>query len=288
MQHVTDIVAKAVTAVFCALLVMVLATGPGLAQDTKPLKGVALVIGQSNYATLPKIPNSAQDARAIADVLGKLGLTTDTATDSKSQDFRRTIDSFIEKAQGADVALIYYSGHAIEAGGINYLLPTDTDLNALEAADQTLVSLQDVRDRLRQKAKTTILLLDASRPNPFPKYAVVQRAKGSTGDPIATMGLGPPNGAAATTSEVIGFAAEPRQVAVEGPAGGSSPYAAALIKHLPATPAYEFSQVMAMVAEEVSLATQGRQRPWTSASVKQVLNFGGQVDETSDSGQLAS
>src|SRR5262249_48945115 len=84
-----------------------------------------------------------------------------------------------------------------------------------------------------------------------------------------------------------GFAAEPRQIAVDGPAGGSSPYAAALIKHLPATPAYDFSQVMAMVAEEVSLATQGRQRPWTSARLKQVLNFGGQVDETSDSGQLA-
>jgi uncharacterized caspase-like protein len=275
-------------------LVVVLATGPGLTQDVKPLKGVALVIGQSGYAALPRLPNSAQDARAIADVLGKLGLTTDIATDGKSQDLRRSIDSFIQKAQGADVAIVYYSGHAIEAGGVNYLLPTDTDLNALETADQSLVSLEDVRARLRQKAKTTILLLDACRPNPFPKYAVVQRAKGSAGEPIATMGLGPPSAAPAAsttpdaTSEVIGFAAEPRQVAVDGTAGGNSPYAAALIKHLPATPAYDFSQVMAMVAQEVSLATQGRQQPWTSASLKQVLNFGGHVDESSDDAQLAS
>src|SRR4029453_17443805 len=86
---------------------------------------------------------------------------------------------------------------------------------------------------------------------------------------------------------VIGFAAEPRQVAVDGLPGGNSPYAAALIKHLPAAPAYEFSQVMAMVSEEVSLATQGRQRPWTSASLKQVLNFGGRVDESSDDAQIA-
>ena len=86
---------------------------------------------------------------------------------------------------------------------------------------------------------------------------------------------------------MIGFAAEPRQVAVDGPSGGNSPYAAALIKHLPAIPAYDFGQVMTMVSEEVSLATQGRQRPWTSASLKQVLNFGGHVDEASDNAQIA-
>src|SRR4029079_12593809 len=124
--------AKAVTAAFCALLVVVLAAGPGLTQDVKALKGVALVIGQTSYAALPRLPNSAQDARAIADVLGKLGLAIDIAADGKSQDLRRTIDSFIQKAQGADVAIVYYSGHAIEAGGVNYLLPIDTDLNALE------------------------------------------------------------------------------------------------------------------------------------------------------------
>ena len=141
MQQLTDIIAKAVTAAFCALLAIVLATGSGLAQDTKPLKGVALVIGLSAYSALPRLPNTAEDARAIADVLGKLGLATDIANDSKSQDLRRAIDGFIEKAQGTDVAIVYYAGHAIELGGTNYLLPTDTDLNALEAADQTLVSL---------------------------------------------------------------------------------------------------------------------------------------------------
>jgi uncharacterized caspase-like protein len=33
--------------------------------------------------------------------------------------------------QGADVALLYYSGDGIEAGGINYLLPVDANLESL-------------------------------------------------------------------------------------------------------------------------------------------------------------
>ena len=56
-------------------------------------------------------------------------------------------------------------------------------------------------------------------------------------------------------NEMIGFAAEPRQLVVEGTPEGSSPYAAALLKHLPASPGYDFGQVMAMVTEEVYLAT---------------------------------
>ena len=34
----------------------------------------------------------------------------------------------------ADVAVLYYSGHGIEAGGENFLVPVDADLSALDAA----------------------------------------------------------------------------------------------------------------------------------------------------------
>ena len=87
---------------------------------------------------------------------------------------------------------------------------------------------------------------------------------------------------------MIGFAAEPRQLVVEGTSEGGSPYAAALLKHLPASPGYEFAQVMTMVGEDVYLATAGRQRPWTSGSVRRVLNFGGKADQANtDDARLA-
>src|SRR4029079_1844507 len=45
---------------------------------------------------------------------------------------------------------------------------------------------------------------------------------------------------------------------------------------------------MTMVGEEVALATQGQQQPWTNASLKRVLNFGGQAEEpASDEARLS-
>nr|WP_246737279.1 hypothetical protein [Nordella sp. HKS 07] len=38
---------------------------------------------------------------------------------------------------------------------------------------------------------------------------------------------------------------------------------------------------MTMVTEEVYLSTQTRQRPWTNASLRRILAFGGKVEEIS-------
>lgn len=279
---------RRVTALFCALLV-VLAIGRAKAEEAAALKGVALVIGESAYETLAPLPNPERDARDIEDLLAKLGFDTDLATDAKAKKLRRTVDGFIEDAEGADVALLYYSGHGIEAGGVNYLIPIDADQASLEAADENLISLQGVLEQLRQKARITILLLDACRSNPFPREALVKPTAGSAGEPVAASGLGAPRGALVieTTAspdsigELIGFAAEPGKAALDGANGANSPYAAALLKHLAANRGYDFGQVMTMVTEEVYLATGTRQRPWTNASLRRFLSFGGTVEEAS-------
>ena len=56
MHHLAGIVVKAVTAAFCAFMMVVFVTGSAFAQDTKP-QGVALVIGESTYEALPPLPN---------------------------------------------------------------------------------------------------------------------------------------------------------------------------------------------------------------------------------------
>ena len=62
--------------------------------------------------------------------------------------------------------------------------------------------------------------------------------------------------------------------ALDGPPGGNSPYAAALLKQLSANHGYEFGQVMTLVTEEVYLSTDAKQRPWTNGSLRRFLNFG--------------
>lgn len=62
------------------LLVAMLALAPARAQD-KPLRGVALVVGQSDYGGMPILKNPANDAAAMSDLLGRLGFDVTTALD---------------------------------------------------------------------------------------------------------------------------------------------------------------------------------------------------------------
>ena len=53
------------------LVALLLALAPALAQD-KPLRGVALVVGQSDYANMPDLRNPENDGRDMTRLLGIL------------------------------------------------------------------------------------------------------------------------------------------------------------------------------------------------------------------------
>jgi len=262
-----------------ALVACVILTSASLAQE-RTLKGVALVIGQTNYAALPALPNPTNDARLISGLLGDLGFEVSTVLDADSVRLERTLRRFTEDAAGADVALLYFAGHGVEAGGENFLVPID----ATPDAPKGLAAISPILAELQASVPVTILLLDACRTNPFPQGAMIA-AEGGTPSPVSGVGLGAlrgvvpfrSTGSAAATTEtlgaVIGFAAEPGKAALDGNAGASSPYAAALAKHLPAS-GFAFGDVMTMVTEEVYLATGAQQLPWTNASLRRQLFFG--------------
>src|SRR5688572_22595067 len=118
-----------IPAFLCAVLLWLgLASSLAFAQDAPQFKGVALVIGQSSYRHLPALANTGNDARALTQLLTGLGFEARTVADRDAQKLRRDLERFAEDAEGADVAILYYSGHGIEAGGENYLLPVDADL----------------------------------------------------------------------------------------------------------------------------------------------------------------
>lgn len=248
------------------------------------LRGVALAIGNGDYAALPALANPPDDADAIEELLSDLGFDSVRRTDRDADDLRKDLDRFVEDARDADVAVLYYAGHGIEAGGENYLVPVDADLAALDDAADRLVPLSDILDRLRRTVPVTILLLDACRDNPFPENATLHARPGAPAEPLSAGGLAQTRGARAldapkaSDSEnlgmVIGFAAEPGMPALDGDAGGHSPYAAALLRHIDAMAGEEFGTVMRMVAEEVYLKTGGRQRPWTNESLRRLLYLG--------------
>ena len=80
---------------------------------------VALVIGNSNYVNVTRLPNPEKDASAIAAALSRLGFEV-THRDNLGVDaMRKALAVFEDKANGADWALVYYAGHGMELDGKN-------------------------------------------------------------------------------------------------------------------------------------------------------------------------
>lgn len=267
-----------------ALVLVAFAGTPARAEDA--LRGVALVIGQSAYDTLAPLPNSTNDARAIDRLLSDLGFDVDSVLDGDRRRLDRAFERFMEDAADADVALVYYAGHGVEAGGENYIVPVDAASPQAGGVVADLVPVSPVLAELQRKAPIAIVLLDACRDNPYPPGTLVAGADGAA-VPVSAAGLGAPRGAASlrntgpeTLGTVIGYAAEPGRAALDGPTGTNSPYAAALLKHLAAS-GRAFGDVMTMVSEEVYLRTGGRQLPWTNASLRRLLYFGLDAEEKS-------
>ena len=277
---------RAIAGALLALLALAL---PALAQD-HPLRGVALVIGQSAYSGLPRLTNPANDAAAMGELLGQLGFAVTSVADGDRASLSHDLTEFEAAAKDADVALVYYSGHGIEAGGENYLVPVDADISTPAKAGATLLPVSDLLDELARTVPVTIVLLDACRSDAFPQGTMIQPP--GTAEPIAAQqtGLGELRGPAPVAKPgvptdnlgmVIGFAASPGQPALDGvPGDRNSPYAAALLKHL-AAGGYSFGDLMTMVSEEVYLKTKARQLPWVNSSLRRVLSFGRPAEEAS-------
>ena len=92
---------------------------------------VALVIGNSAYAAVPRLPNPVRDAAAVAAALPQTGFQTVTLTPDLSRSaLIAALNAFSEQVERADWALVYYAGHSIEVGGTNYLVPGDARLKS--------------------------------------------------------------------------------------------------------------------------------------------------------------
>ena len=92
-------------------------------------KRVALVVGNSAYQNVPQLPNPAKDAQAIADLFKGMGFDFVLARqDVGYLEFKRALRNFEDAASDADIAVVYYAGHGMEIGGVNYIIPIDAKL----------------------------------------------------------------------------------------------------------------------------------------------------------------
>src|SRR5580704_2432135 len=110
--------------ILCALIVAMSSTRAAFAE-----RRVALVIGNAKYEHTEALTNTVNDANAIAAVLTKAGFdVVDERRDVGVVEFKRAVRDFVAAAANADIVVVYYSGHGIEVGGTNYLIPVDAKL----------------------------------------------------------------------------------------------------------------------------------------------------------------
>ena len=144
---------------------------------------VALIIGNSNYATMGELRNASNDAEDMAQVLTELGFDVISGVNLSKKQMSEKIRTFDAKLSSGNkdetIGLFYYAGHGLEVEGKNYLVPIDADMQYQEDASDEGIPLNRVIKRMNySKNRMNIVILDACRNNPLPKR---DRAMGSGG-----------------------------------------------------------------------------------------------------------
>ena len=132
-------------------------------------KRLALVIGNSDYDK-GELKNPVNDAKLIYETLDELDFEVMLSYNLKTRDdFIDVIRDFHNKVDSFDVFMIYYAGHGIQVDGINYLVPTQVELRGTQDVIDYCIPVNRLMSYLKGGAenKTTILVLDACRNNPF-------------------------------------------------------------------------------------------------------------------------
>jgi uncharacterized caspase-like protein len=136
-------------------------TDPAIADDR-----VALILGNGAYAHVPQLPNPSHDAKEVAAALQRIGFQTIVGIDLDQAGMQDATIRFARAARTADVAMFYYSGHALQFAGVNYMLPVDAQLHD-EADLRRMSKVDEVVADLQQAKNLRILVLDSCRDNPF-------------------------------------------------------------------------------------------------------------------------
>lgn len=227
---------------------------------------LALVIGDSNYSSLPKLVNPANDARAIADLLRKMGFNTKLVLDASELDLRREVRKFANDTAKADIAFVFYAGHGAQVSGENYVLPVDIDIPRTDVDIQlTGLKIDDLVNSIR--AKTKVIFLDACRDNPA-LFKNLVKGRGAYPTGLAPAVASNLNQVDPGGGVFIAYATDAGSVAQDGK-GVHSPFTQALLRNL--TKPISIDDMFSLVTREVRLVTKNTQRPYKYASLENIV-----------------
>ena len=217
----------------------------------------ALVFGIDQYAHLPDLENAGRDAQALSDQLSGLGFEVILRLNSNHRQVYRSLRDFENRLSEGGTGVVFFAGHGIQADGRNYLIPSDAQVEVEDDLEAEAIDAGRILESMARAGNPlNILILDACRDNPLPRHTR-SAARGLTITSI-------PSGARGTA---ILYAAGEGQVAQDGPEGGHGIFTQALLDALE-TPNLKLEEVIKQVTRGVLQRTNGRQRPWSLASIQ--------------------
>jgi len=129
---------------------------------------LALVIGNDSYQNVQPLKNARADAKAISAELKAVGFDVTLKQDLTQKAMKSALRDFKAQVAGGDEVVFYFSGHGVQFGGTNYLIPVDITADSEAQVADDAVPLQRILDDLTdQKARFSLAIIDACRSNPF-------------------------------------------------------------------------------------------------------------------------
>ena len=238
--------------VVLVVLLFSFAAAPGRADNR-----VALVIGNGAYVHVPHLPNPTHDAEDVATALKHNGFEIILGTDLDQAGMQNAAISFARAARTADVAIFYYSGHAMQYAGVNYLVPIDAELHD-EADLRRMARVDDILGDLQHAKNLRILVLNSCRDNPLANE--LKRSIGSTRGVSIGRGLAKMESPDGT---IISYSTQAGRTAEDG-SDRNSPYTAAFLQHIEDKD--DIATVFHRIGANVYQTTQGKQVPELSIS----------------------
>jgi uncharacterized caspase-like protein len=147
---------------------------------------LALVIGNSAYETLPGLTNPAHDAADMCAALKRAGFKTLCHTDVRDRaEFEARVKDYVDQLGPDSVGVFYYSGHGVQVGSANFLIPTAATIRKTgDDARRVLYPVAELFDRLAQRpTRFQMVILDACRTELFKRGGAVGRGVSAAAPP---------------------------------------------------------------------------------------------------------
>jgi uncharacterized caspase-like protein len=221
---------------------------------------LALVIGNGHYPDANKpLVQPINDARGLSAALRADGFDVDVVEDATKDDMNRAISRLKAKVGKDSVVMLFFGGYGVQAGRESFMIPVDAAIWREADVRRDGISVEQVLDAMKEQgAKAKLVVLDASRRNPY------ERRFRSFSHGLAP--ISPPENTLVLSSATPGKVTDDSNDA-------NSVLVAELLRHLDATGGAESAFNKTRVA--ISRASEGEQVPSVSSSLLEDVRFGG-------------